>query len=226
VEAHLRGCAACAELAARHTSLTRELRQVIPLTAPAELRERAQAIARGSPSHGRLRVAILGVAAMAAGVAAGWLLARENYLSAPRELFVHDVVAAHVRSLLPGHLTDVLSSDQHTVKPWFAGRLDYSPWVADLTAEGFPLVGGRVDYIGGRRVAVLVYQRRQHFIDLVVSPIGPGGAPLAATTGEGYHLLSWTMKGQALTAISDVSAADLAALAEAVRGSEPAREGR
>lgn len=118
------------------------------------------------------------------------------------------IVASHVRSLLADHLTDVQTSDQHTVKPWFNGRLDFSPPVVDLTAQGFPLVGGRVDYIGGKVVAALVYRRHGHMINVFVWP----GAPALATENahDGYNIAEWSAGGMTFWAISDVSAPDLA----------------
>lgn len=119
------------------------------------------------------------------------------------------ILASHVRSLLVDHLTDVQTSDQHTVKPWFNGKIDYSPPVIDLSAQGFPLVGGRVDYINGRVVAVLVYRRHGHVINVFVWPASPVAA--ASRTREGYNFAEWSSGGLTFWAVSDVSIADLAA---------------
>jgi mycothiol system anti-sigma-R factor len=129
------------------------------------------------------------------------------------EAIAHDVLASHVRSLMPGHLTDVASTNRHNVKPWFNGRLDYSPPVYDLSADGFPLAGGRVDYVDGRAVAVLVYERRQHVISLYVWPAGRAGMPaaeqLSGRTRQGYHMLAWTRGGMTRWAISDLNLDEL-----------------
>ena len=137
----------------------------------------------------------------------------------------HDLLASHVRSLMPGHLTDVASNDQHNVKPWFNGRLDYSPPVHDLSDAGFPLVGGRVDYFGNRAVAVLVYQRRQHLISVYVWPspadIDGGAERTPMQTRQGYHMLSWTSGGMTRWAISDLNEAELAELARLEQRASP-----
>ncbi len=121
-----------------------------------------------------------------------------------------EIVAGHVRSLLANHLTDVATSDQHTVKPWFNGRIDFSPPVVDLAPQGFPLVGGRVDYIGGRVVAALIYRRNGHLINIFIWP----ASAVATTTSsrDGYNMTSWSRDGLMFSAVSDVSADDLARL--------------
>jgi anti-sigma factor RsiW len=126
------------------------------------------------------------------------------------------VIATHIRSLLPGHLTDVPSSDQHTVKPWFAGRVDFSPPVTDFADRAFPLVGGRVDYVGGRTVAVAVYRRRQHVINLFMWPSSDGRPP-AGTSARGYNIVHWSEHDIAFWLVSDLNANELRQFAELVR---------
>jgi anti-sigma factor (TIGR02949 family) len=136
-----------------------------------------------------------------------------------------DAIADHARAVLTDHLTDVLSSDQHTVKPWFAGRLDYSPPVHDLVDAGFPLVGGRLDYLDHRAVATLVYRRHQHLIDVFVWPAAAADAPSkpALRSDRGWHVLAWSTGGLAYRAVSDVEPGDLQQLATLL---DPAARGR
>jgi anti-sigma factor RsiW len=137
-----------------------------------------------------------------------------------------DVVTSHVRSLLAEHLTDVASSDRHTVKPWFAGKLDFAPVVVDLSAEGFPLVGGRLDYLEHRTVAALVYGRRKHVINLFIWPseYGDIGALQSATT-QGFQIARWNEAGTAYWAISDLNSSELRQFIQVYRGAGQERAG-
>lgn len=137
-------------------------------------------------------------------------------------LLVAAAVSDHVRSLLPGHLIDVRTSDQHTVKPWFDGKLDFSPQVKDLSTQGFDLIGGRLDVLEGKQVAALVYKRHQHMINLFQINLSrwPGGVatPTAALqTRDGYHMLQWDQDGLRFVAVSSVAESDLHAFMQAFR---------
>jgi anti-sigma factor RsiW len=124
------------------------------------------------------------------------------------ERLASEVLASHVRATLAGRLYDVASSDQHTVKPWLSARLAFSPPVADLSAQGFELSGGRLDYVGGRRVAVLAYKRRQHLIDVFIWPGAAQQAP-AALARDGFNVLSFTKNGMSFWVVSDLNRNEL-----------------
>ena len=120
------------------------------------------------------------------------------------------LVAGHVRALQPGHLEDVASTDQHTVKPWFDGRIDFAPTVKDLGAAGFPLTGGRLDYIAGRPVAALIYQHDKHVIDLFVWPTAGSVVPtLEPAERNGYNVMHWSQNGMQFWAVSDLERSQL-----------------
>ena len=157
--------------------------------------------------------------APAAAAAALLIVAAPRIWSRQAETSVEDaVIVAHVRSLLADHLTDVASSDQHTVKPWFQGKLDYSFSVTDWASEGFPLIGGRLDYVEDTPVAALVYKRAQHVINLFAWP-GKGGntEPVQRLTRRGYCAYHWSTAGMSYWAVSDVNEADLKTLVELAR---------
>jgi anti-sigma factor RsiW len=222
LEAHLESCAQCRELREQVGGLSRRLREGLTRhVAPAELRERltlgaASPPAPPAPSTGwqRRQAFALAASVMLAVFASGgttyWLMRPPA-----SELVAEEVVASHIRSLMPGHLIDVASSDQHTVKPWFDGRVDLAPIVVDFNEQGFPLVGGRLDYIGRQPVAAVVYKRRKHFINVFACPSVGSSAELGAArawTIRGYNLLSWGAGDINYWMVSDAAASDLEAL--------------
>lgn len=175
---------------------------------------------RGARTSSQRPSSVLGwpaaIAVAAIALAASLVLVSHRPSPAGSPL-VDDLVASHVRAQLSGHDIDVVSSDQHTVKPWFNGRLDYAPPVEDLAEDGFALAGGRLDYVDHRRVAVLVYRYRKHIIDVYVMPAtGSGARAPTALTSDGYALASWRARGMIWWAVSDAEPAVLAQLQTAL----------
>jgi anti-sigma factor RsiW len=133
-------------------------------------------------------------------------------------LIGNEIVASHVRSLMANHLADVISTNQHTVKPWFDGKIDFAPTVEDFAAQGFPLTGGRLDYADGRAVAALVYRRREHIINLFTWPISDSSeSSLRLEKRQGYNLVHWTRAGMEYWAVSNLNGAELMKFASLVR---------
>ena len=173
----------------------------------ADLRK-TQRISRTAPPFGwQWRAA---AASLVSGAILAGALAVRSRTPSDRDLLNQEIVSAHVRSLMADHLTDVPSSDQHTVKPWFSGRLDFSPEVKDLSTDGYPLVGGRLDYLGRRSVAALVYQRRQHSINVFIWPEQNGrGVGAGEASIRGYNLIRWSRSGTSYSAVSDLNLDEL-----------------
>jgi len=137
-------------------------------------------------------------------------------------VIAREVLTSHLRSLMPGHLMDVVSTDQHTVKPWFNGRVDFSPPVSDFAADGFSLVGGRLDYLDGRAVAALVYGRRKHIVNVFVWPASDGSeSAVLSTAHDGYNLMHWRRGGMTYWIVSDLNAQEMGDFARLLRGEAP-----
>lgn len=132
------------------------------------------------------------------------------------EILAEEVVSSHVRSMMAGHLIDVASSDRHTVKPWFNGKLDFSPKVIDLSPDGFPLSGGRLDYVSSRPVAALIYKRNQHIINVLTWPTSEGSTKMVFSSRQGYSLFHWKTAGMQYWVISDLNANDLKTFSELI----------
>jgi anti-sigma factor RsiW len=214
VAEHLASCTACAGVHAQLLELRAGIRAQAPYyRAPAALRERIQVSLRhkerkdGRPVNPSWRwIAI--AAAILLAVSAAWNIALFRSRTSSPDLIAQEVLSSHVRSLIGTHLLDVPSSDQHTVKPWFNGKLDFSPDVRDFAAEGFPLIGGRIDYVGGHQVAVLVYQRRKHIINVFTWPSdATDGGP--EFDRNGYHVVHWNTNAMSWWAVSDLSLGEL-----------------
>jgi anti-sigma factor RsiW len=215
LQAHRVGCPICqmaeTELLRARELLRPELYQPMPEAVRqrvmARLAAAEPALRPATPSRWRL----LWQPTAGFGLGAACAAALALLILAPgQESLVDQLIAGHIRALQPGHLEDVVSTDQHTVKPWFDGRLDFAPPVKDFATEGFPLKGGRLDYLDGRPVAALVYQRDKHVIDLYVWPAGASTPHLAGDTIiQGYNVAHWTMNGMNFWAVSDVERGQL-----------------
>lgn len=230
IEQHLSGCAKCQSIYQAQENLVTTIKTAAPYyTAPIELRQRIHSSLLKQSNGASNRTAVadnqerprmvafpsqwnwLGLAAAIMLVAISLFNFLPRSARPGRDQFlVTQLVASHARSLMVNHLTDVASSDQHTVKPWLDTKIDFAPAVPDLATGGFPLIGGRLDYLENRPVAALVYQRRKHFINLFVWPMQSekSSAP-EKIERDGYHLVHWTDSDLNYWAVSDVSEKDL-----------------
>ena len=216
IEKHLEDCAACNAVYSQETTMRSAIRERASYyAAPQWLEARIRA---ALPKHGKKTIVFgqpslswLGFAAsMAFAAVITWGVALHFNAASEDERLTEEIVSGHVRSLMGDHLADVASTDQHTVKPWFNGKLDFSPEVLDLATQDFPLVGGRLDYINNRPVAALVYRHRKHFINLFIWPDGSREKSLVRTkTKQGYNLIHWKNSGMAFWAVSDLQEKEL-----------------
>jgi RNA polymerase sigma factor (sigma-70 family) len=218
VREHLSACESCRARVAERETLGRLVRATSSYVAPPQLRARVGAQTRRRVSLHHLST-WAAAAVLVVAVGGGFLLLRSATMRA--DAATEEAVNSHVRSLMADHLFDVKSTDQHTVKPWFLGKLDFSPPVADLASAGFPLVGGRLEYLDGRAAAALVYQRRQHTINVFVVPAGatPDRATVEARSVRGFHVRQWVRGGMAFWAVSDLNDAELTDFARALQTS-------
>ncbi len=232
IERHLNDCAACAQSFRTQQSLrTAIASRSLYFEAPEGLEKRLRsAVRQASKAESRWKwrwgtnrgwprlLAPLAVAALVVLIALPILMH-----SSTEDQLTQEIVSGHVRSLMASHLYDVASSDPHTVKPWFNGKLPFSPPVIDLVGQGFPLIGGRLDYVENHPVAALVYQRRLHFINLFIWPSTHNlSADEDFRTKQGYNVVHWSQGGMEHWAVSDVNKGDLRDFAQLVRsGSSP-----
>ncbi|MGY6184241.1 anti-sigma factor family protein [Paraburkholderia strydomiana] len=223
-ERHLATCEECRQIYEQDRQVNAQLRQAdLRMDAPPELVKRIKAALPGRPTlwqrlHERFGGPSAGrslgwspVGAMALSVVA--LVAGASlFIAAPsgETRLTEELVDSHVRSLQVNHLSDVISTDRHTVKPWFDGKLDFAPPVVDLAQQGYPLIGGRLDYLNGRSVAVMVYRYKLHPVNLYVWPGNDAGAPPPRIYEEkGYHVAHWSIGGMNYWAITDAGQAEL-----------------
>ena len=226
---HVGACPACAARRDELAALRERIRRDVPYyTATAALRARVHTLIGDTPSPpppAKQRWRWLSAGALGGSMATAfvWLLATAVLDGRQANDLATEVVADHTRATLSSRLIDVASSDRHTVKPWLSSRLDYSPPVEDFAAEGFALVGGRLDHLERQPVATLVYRYREHVIDVFVRPVGRSAAPAALSTVRGFNVVRASGAGMEWIAVSDASAEVVKALVARLTSGEPSR---
>lgn len=227
VEQHMQECQSCARAFSNQTALRSALRDSsLSYPAPTKLRKRIRSSLRqANKAETPSRALSWRWLAVGASLACALLIAFIIWSALPSrfgpsqdELLAQEVVSNHVRSLMANHLTDVASSDQHTVKPWFDGKLDFAPQVRDFSNQGYPLVGGRLEYLNNRTAAALVYQRQKHFINVFIWPSEQrADSEQQIVARQGYNLIHWTRGGMTYWAISDLNGVELHEFARLVQ---------
>jgi anti-sigma factor RsiW len=217
VEAHIAGCPRCAAALSDYREMSKAIASAdVRYTAPPELRRRIEAalpqpqaqVVQMPSRRSVLRGFAMGSAVSAIAATGLFAVVVRND---DMERIQSEVVSAHLRSLQAGHLIDVVSTDQHTVKPWFNGKLDVAPPVIDLTAQGFTLIGGRLDYVDARAIGAVVYRRRQHVINLFVAQTASTERRAARIeTVQGFNIRHWSDRGLNYWAVSDLAKDELA----------------
>ncbi|OEZ64206.1 anti-sigma factor [Duganella sp. HH105] len=229
LEAHLSGCGECTAALAQLQALRgRVASEAQRYAAPDYLKHRIHAALQAEPGQRPQHRAAAPRAwpwawinlGLAGAATAAFAVTLTLYLDQPsaNERFEQELVASHFRALMPNHLADVASTDQHTVKPWFTGKLDFSPPVHDLAPQGYALIGGRLDYLQQRPVAAVAYRHRQHILNLYIWPdAGSSASAPQAGMRQGFHLLRWSQDGMQYSAVSDMNPQDLAQFAGYLR---------
>src|SRR6266496_4153534 len=249
IEQHLRDCHNCEQAYKAHTALSHAISRGAPYyKAPTGLRERIQSSLREEIAEQPARTVAADARPQSAtkqpeprsiffGTSWNWLALAAAIIFAAiiawnllpglqrsdaEQFLASQLIASHVRSLMANHLADVASSDQHTVKPWLDAKLDFAAPVVDLSSEGFPLIGGRLDYLDNHPAAALIYQRRKHFINLFIWPTKPGASETTKTmTRQGYNLLHWVDPDFNYWAVSDVNDSELQTFKQLFEGQVP-----
>jgi mycothiol system anti-sigma-R factor len=234
VERHMHECQSCARAYTNQTALRSAFKDSsLYYSAPARLRKRIRSSLRqANKAEAPARSLPWRWLAVGASPACALLIALVIWSALPGrsgpsrdELLAQEVVSDHVRSLMGTHLTDVASSDQHTVKPWFDGKIDFAPVVKDFSDQGYPLVGGRIEYLNNRTAAALVYQRQKHFINVFIWPSEESADSEAKlTTRQGYNLIHWTRGGMTYWAVSDLNGVELQELVRLIQEQTPPRQ--
>jgi anti-sigma factor RsiW len=218
VEDHLLSCQACSEAYLRFRTQKANIRAAAPYyTASAQLERSVRNASRQATANEPKPVASsppwrwLAIAAtVLLAVSVSWNMRPSPRRTVENDLVAENILSDHIRSLIGTHLLDVPSSNQHTVKPWFNGKLDFSPDVKDFTSQGFPLIGGRLDYLMDRPVAALIYGRRQHVINVFTWPADPTPMAESRYSRNGYNAIHWSNGSMTFWAVSDIALTELA----------------